>query len=108
MTGSLSVAASVSAGQGAFSLRNGKGRYTGAMESAPGREAGHPRINLRRRDAGFFAVSIAIVAADQFVKWVIRQWLALGETHDVIWPLSIIHVTNSGAAFGILQGAGPL
>src|SRR5690348_15716228 len=78
------------------------------MESAPGREAGHPRINFRPRDAWFFAVSVAIVAADQFVKWVIRQWLALGQTHDVIWPLSIIHVTNSGAAFGILQGAGPL
>jgi signal peptidase II len=49
------------------------------------------------------------VLVDQFTKWLVRSNLSYGET----WPehsdafFRIIHVTNSGAAFGILQGATP-
>ena len=59
-----------------------------------------------RNDMVFFALSTAIVAADQFTKWLVRSNLHRGET----WPdnsdafIRIIHVVNSGAAFGILQG----
>jgi len=57
----------------------------------------------------FFAIAAVIIAADQFTKWLVRSNLSYGET----WPahsdafLRIIHVTNSGAAFGILQGQTP-
>ncbi len=57
-----------------------------------------------RRDAPFFVVVIAIVALDQFTKYLIRSHLAYGEAYPVGSPVQLIHVTNSGAAFGILQG----
>ncbi len=63
----------------------------------------------RRRLAPFTAIALAVVAADQTTKAAIRAWLDVGEgwpTRDGLLQLS--HVENSGAAFGILQGAGPL
>ena len=75
--------------------------------------AGAPSPSIRRRligrwrhDVVFFLIAGAIIALDQFTKWLVRSNLRLGET----WPedsdafVRIIHVTNSGAAFGILQG----
>lgn len=53
-------------------------------------------------------IAIVIVVADQLVKWTIRHSVDRGEEISVIWPLKIVHLTNSGAAFGVLQGAGPL
>lgn len=65
------------------------------------------RVRARwRNDIIFFALAAMIIAADQFTKWLVRANLRIGET----WPdnseafFRIIHVTNSGAAFGILQG----
>ncbi|MGE3076078.1 MAG: signal peptidase II [Dehalococcoidia bacterium] len=78
------------------------------MESAPTREAPHTRVAFRPRDAWFFAIAVAIVGADQLVKWIIRETVTRGDEHSVVWPLKIVHLTNSGAAFGVLQGAGPL
>jgi signal peptidase II len=69
---------------------------------APRRFAVHPR------DAGFVLVAVAVVALDQFTKWIIRQEIEYG---TAIWDLGffrLVHITNSGAAFGMLQGAGPL
>jgi signal peptidase II len=59
-----------------------------------------------RNDVIFFAVAAAVIAVDQITKSLVRGNLRVGET----WPensdafIRIIHVTNSGAAFGILQG----
>src|SRR2546429_8109657 len=67
------------------------------------------RIRARwRTDLLFFAIAGAIVTADQLTKWAVRSNLALGES----WPhnggmIKIVHVVNSGAAFGILQGQTP-
>lgn len=63
---------------------------------------------LNPRDGWFFVVAMVVIGLDQFVKWVIRESVGLGDRHPVIWPLEIVHFTNSGAAFGMLQGAGPL
>ena len=63
----------------------------------------------RRRLVPFTAIALAVVAADQATKVAIRASLDVGEgwpTRDGLLQLS--HVENSGAAFGILQGAGPL
>ena len=63
-----------------------------------------------RSGAGLFAsIAIGAIVADQATKALIRAWLAEGET----WPagfelIRLSHVENTGAAFGILQGAGPL
>jgi signal peptidase II len=81
------------------------------MEDVPARvPAKHTgvRVSFRLRDAWFFVVVAVVVGLDQLIKWVIRNNLALGDTWPGDWPVKIIHITNSGAAFGILQGAGPL
>jgi len=58
-----------------------------------------------RQDATFFVVAAAVVALDQVTKAVVRAKLSPGEAWpDPDWFLNIIHVTNSGAAFGMLQG----
>ncbi len=66
------------------------------------------RAGRWRNDLIFFLIAAGIVALDQFTKWLVRSNLALYES----WPegsdfIRIIHVTNSGAAFGILQGQTP-
>jgi len=85
------------------------------LESETARPPAPPAPLLQRissrwwRDGGFFLLAAAIVALDQVTKWLVRSNLSYGET----WPadsesiLRIIHVTNSGAAFGILQGQTP-
>jgi signal peptidase II len=61
-----------------------------------------------RQDALFFLVAAAVVVFDQLTKWFVRSQLGLYEAWpDRDWFVRIIHVVNSGAAFGILQGQTP-
>ena len=58
-----------------------------------------------RTDAPFFLLAAVIVLVDQITKKVVRDRLLLGESWpDPDWLVKLTHVTNSGAAFGILQG----
>ncbi len=58
-----------------------------------------------RRDALFFLIAAAVIALDQLTKVIIRATLERGEAWpDSDWLLHIVNVSNSGAAFGILQG----
>lgn len=64
-----------------------------------------PRGISLRRDAWFFLIAAGVLALDQVTKVIIRAWLDPGEAwpdHDMF--LNIVNVSNSGAAFGILQG----
>jgi signal peptidase II len=67
------------------------------------------RIGVRwRRDLVFFLIAAAVIGADQFTKSLVRSNLLLGEEWDRSFLfVKIIHVVNSGAAFGILQGQTP-
>ena len=57
------------------------------------------------RSAGFFLIAAAVLALDQVTKLLIRATLSPGEAWpDRDWLLHIVNVSNSGAAFGILQG----
>lgn len=79
------------------------------MEDAPAKPYSTRRITVRASDGWFFLLALAVIALDQLTKWGIRSWLDRGDawpTSD--WFVRIIHVTNSGAAFGILQDSGPL
>ena len=81
----------------------------------PDTEVSGRRASLRERfstrwrmDLLFFGIAATIVVVDQTTKWLVRSNLALGES----WPdnagfIKIVHVVNSGAAFGILQGQTP-
>ena len=60
-----------------------------------------------RQDAVFFLVAALVVTLDQLTKAVVRHNLVLGESWpNEHWLVKITHITNSGAAFGILQGQG--
>jgi signal peptidase II len=56
-------------------------------------------------DLAFFAIAAAVIVVDQYTKSLVRNNLFLGEEWEHSFgPIKIIHVVNSGAAFGILQG----
>ena len=81
-----------------------------AETPAGGEPAGRGRIpgwgSIRaRHDIGFFLIAAGVFALDQATKAVVRAWLS---PHQA-WPdadsvLHIVNVSNSGAAFGMLQG----
>jgi signal peptidase II len=53
------------------------------------------------------AIAAGVIVADQLVKWWVVSALVLGETRDLIPGVLYLHrVENSGAAFGLLPGAG--
>lgn len=49
---------------------------------------------------------IFFVLIDQVTKYLIRQNLGPQDIIKIIPGINIVHVTNTGAAFGILRGAG--
>jgi signal peptidase II len=62
-------------------------------------------VSYRRgkwREAVFAGIVLILVAADQLTKW----WVS-SKPFEVIWDagfLQIIHIQNSGVAFGMFQG----
>jgi signal peptidase II len=80
------------------------------MEDASARSgpAPRPRLQIRARDGWFLVLSLLVVGLDQFTKWFIRNTVERGENWPGDWPVHIVHITNTGAAFGIFQNAGPL
>jgi signal peptidase II len=51
------------------------------------------------------AIALAAVGADQLTKELVTRRLALGEEADVVGPVSIHHVQNTGIAFGLFPSA---
>lgn len=63
------------------------------------------RSQLPSRIIWFALVALAVVALDQVTKLIIDAKIERGEAWpSEDWPVRIIRVTNSGAAFGILEG----
>jgi signal peptidase II len=80
-----------------------------STEATTQRREAWPSIAARqvRRGAPFFLVAGLVFGLDQLTKAAIRGWLAIGESWPSDgWLVKITHVTNTGAAFGILQGQG--
>ena len=67
------------------------------------------RGRLGARDAVWLAcIAASVIALDQLTKWIIRQTIEFGESVPEGWPIRLVYYTNSGAAFGLFQGAGTL
>ncbi|RJQ08284.1 MAG: signal peptidase II [Dehalococcoidia bacterium] len=65
-----------------------------------------PALGLRRA-APSLALATAVIALDQGTKALVRARLDLYEVWPAGWELiRFQHIQNTGAAFGILQGAG--
>ena len=78
-----------------------------ALTPPGGRPSDGPsgRLWLRlRNDILFFVIAGLVVALDQVTKYLVRANLSLGESFPDEGPVRITYVTNTGAAFGILQG----
>ncbi len=74
------------------------------LDAAPEKGGSAPQHRALRRWA-FWGAAVAVVAADQATKTIIRTFMDRGDTWPSSdWPVRIKYVTNSGAAFGILQG----
>ena len=77
------------------------------VTSERGNDLASSVVRQARRGAPFFLVAGLVFAFDQLTKALIRNQLAVGESWPSDgWLVKITHVTNTGAAFGILQDAG--
>ena len=73
----------------------------------PQTEASGGRIlSLRRRDLLFLSLAAAVIALDQLTKHLVRAYIDPGETFPDGWAVRLVNVSNTGAAFGILQNQG--
>lgn len=82
---------------------------TSGVELSENEKNSPPRPLARRlrKDSPFFLIAIGVFFFDQLTKSIVRNNLAIGESWPSDdWLVRITHVTNSGAAFGILQGQG--
>ncbi|HJU48124.1 MAG TPA: signal peptidase II [Gaiellaceae bacterium] len=55
--------------------------------------------------AALLVVAAAAFGADQLTKWIVSSELALRDAVEVVGPLRIHHVRNSGIAFGLFSDA---
>jgi signal peptidase II len=66
--------------------------------------AGEPTKHVNSHWLSFILTAVAVVIVDQISKRYIDANLAVGESWpDVSWPIRIMHVKNTGAAFSMLQ-----
>ena len=63
-------------------------------------------LSLRRRDLLFLSLAAAVIALDQLTKHLVRAFINPGETFPEGWAVRLVNVSNTGAAFGILQNQG--
>ncbi len=70
-------------------------------------EATNPSVSApagpRLRRALFFGAAFVVLALDQTTKGLVRTFMDRGEAWPDDWPVRLHHVTNTGAAFGILK-----
>jgi signal peptidase II len=67
--------------------------------------------NRRIRRAAFAraaVVLVVVVGLDQLTKHTIAAGIAPGETHKFLPLVDLVHVRNTGVAFGFLSGGGAL
>ena len=73
------------------------------LDAAPETGGSAPQHTAHHRWA-FWGAAAVVVAADQATKTLIRTFMDRGETWpSADWPVRLKYVTNTGAAFGILQ-----
>ena len=53
------------------------------------------------RELPLLWVALAVVAADQLTKYLVRAHMSLGESIPAEGPVRLTHTTNSGGAFGL-------
>jgi signal peptidase II len=59
----------------------------------------------RRRIIGWLLLAAAVIAVDQWTKWIVEATLPFGTSLYVLPVLDLVHVRNTGAAFSFLAKA---
>jgi signal peptidase II len=76
---------------------------TGKIPDFVGEDKSRVSSDRQRRRLGLFLiVAVLVVTFDQLSKAWIRAHLALGESLPITGRLSLIHIRNTGSAFGLL------
>jgi signal peptidase II len=63
-------------------------------------------VSPGRTTAAAGAVAAGVVVVDQLTKALVRDNLLLGERRDLVLGVDLVHVRNSGVAFGFFEGGG--
>lgn len=67
------------------------------------------RVSPGRHDFYALLIAVVVVVFDQTTKAIIVATIDRGDSWpSEDWPIRLVHITNSGAAFGVLQDTGPL
>jgi len=61
---------------------------------------------MRKQYSIFFLISVLVFILDQATKYVIKAQLRLFESISVLPFFNIVHVQNTGSAFGMFKGLG--
>jgi signal peptidase II len=65
-------------------------------------------MNARRSVGRAALVAVAVIVADQVAKAIVRAQIETGETVDVLPGVDLVHTKNTGVAFSMFSGGGPL
>ncbi len=82
--------------------------YHGIMEEVSRGKSSAPSRSLRPQDAWIFGAAALVILLDQLTKWIVTETIERGDARMDIGFFRLVHITNSGAAFGILGNARPL
>lgn len=88
-------------------MSNGDATLSPPAPAGAALAAERPAWRLLRRLRGFLSVAVLVVVVDQATKALVRDHLPFDRPWPAGWTLiRLARVENTGAAFGILQGAG--
>jgi signal peptidase II len=82
---------------------------TEAARSTRARSAAAEPVRLAARLAGkgpYLLVALAVLALDQWTKWLVELHLPLSAVQPVFPGLNLTHVRNTGVAFGLFAAPG--
>jgi signal peptidase II len=65
-------------------------------------------VTPRRAALAAGATGLGVIALDQLTKAVVRAEIPRGERHELILGFDLVHVRNTGVAFGLLADGGAL
>ncbi len=79
------------------------GSATNALQPVPGAQRSLAASAVQWAELA--VVALAAAGADQLTKAIVSGQLALGDAVEILGPLSIHHVRNTGIAFGLFSDA---
>jgi len=80
----------------------------GRAPLSPTAPADAPSVGRAVAMARGLAVAVAVIAIDRLTKHAVVTGIATGDVHKFLPAVQLVHVRNSGVAFGFFAGGGAL